>query len=162
MSGHAFLVLPHNLAQLEAYKHVILETWRRQNITNAEVAAFIGRGTSLVSKIRNGRAPLCSKIANLLIDLFALDRARLFLAIEIAGNPELYFDPAFKNASHAAVVFLQDLVATLDEDTDSDRRAIFAAFSKPTIERAAREAGQNVVEQFSVQLNQLDRQRAAG
>lgn len=162
MPGHAFLVSPHNVALLEAYKHVILEAWRRQNITNAEVAAFIGRGTSLVSKIRNGRAPICSKIANLLIELFALDRARLFLAIEIAGNGDLYFDPSFKNASHAAVVFLQDLVTTLDADEDADRRAIFAAFSKPTIERVAREAGHSVVEQFSVHLHSPARQQAAG
>jgi len=83
-------------------------------------------------------------------------------AIEIAGNGDLYFDPAFKNASHAAVVFLQDLVTTLDADEDADKRAIFAAFSKPTIERVAREAGHSVVEQFSVHLHSPARQQAAG
>ena len=40
--------------------------------------------------------------------------------------------------------------------------AIFAAFSKPTIERVAREAGHSVVEQFSVHLHSPARQQAAG
>ena len=61
----------------------------------------------------------------------------------------------------AAVVFLQDMVTTLDADEDADKRAIFAAFSKPTIERVAREAGHSVVEQFSVHLHSPARQQAA-
>ena len=60
------------------------------------------------------------------------------------------------------MVFLQDLVTTLDADEDADKRAIFAAFSKPTIERVAREAGHSVVEQFSVHLHSPARQQAAG
>ena len=149
MVGHAFIISAHHLVLLDAYRHVIIEAWRRQNITNAEVAAFIGRGTSLVSKIRNGRAPICSRIADQLIELFALDRPRLFLAVEVAGDGNLYFDPAFKNASHAAVVFLQDMIETLAQQSDDDQRAVFAAFTKPTIERVAREAGHDVVERFS-------------
>lgn len=135
--------------RLEAYRKVIVEAWHRKGLKNTEVSAYTGRGPSLISKIKNGRAPICSRISNQLIDLLELDRARLFLAIEVAGNGALYFDPAFKNACIASLCFFEHMMDRLHTEGECERRSVFAAFSKDTVERVAGQAGDDVAEQFS-------------
>lgn len=144
--------------RLESYRKVIVEAWHRKGLRNIEVAEYTGRGTSLISKIKNGRAPICSRVANQLIDLLELDRARLFLAIEIAGNGALYFDPAFKNACYASLCFFEHMMDRLHDEGACERRSVFAAFSKDTVERVAGQAGVHVAEQFSAFLPSCTRQ----
>lgn len=43
-------------ARFEQYRIVLTEAWRRNGMTNREVALATGKGMSLVSKVKNGRA----------------------------------------------------------------------------------------------------------
>ena len=136
--------------RLEQYRLVLVEAWRRKCISNRDVEVYIGRGPSLVSKIKNGRAPLNSKIFHQLIDLFALDRARLFMAVEIAGDGMLYFDPTFRNAAYASVCVMQALLGTLTNSANPEQKALFAAFSHDRLRIAAGRAGKELTQHFSV------------
>lgn len=151
----------HRAARLAAYQAVLIEAWRRKAISNTEVATAIGRCTSLVSKLRTGRVPICSRVGNHLIDLLEMDRTRLFLAVEVAGDGRLYFDPAFRNACYATTGFLNTILGELAEHNGQERRGVFAAFSQEVLETVAGEAGRDVAEQF-VTLAPKVRRRCAG
>lgn len=135
--------------RVEQYTAVICEAWRRSAITNRQVADATGRGDSIISKVKNGRYPMCADLGQRLIDLFEMDRVRLFLAIEIAGKGELYFDPPFKSVCHASVCFVQELLTLMHEDTSPEHRALFAAFSDHTIGLVAGRAGTGVTGRIS-------------
>ena len=128
---------------------VIVEAWHRKGFRKTEVSGYTGRGSSLISKIKNGRAPIRSRISNQLIDLLEFNRARLLLAIKVAGNGALYFDPACKNACIALLCFFEHMIDRLHTEGDCERRSVFAAFSKDTVERVAEQAGDNIAEQFT-------------
>jgi len=135
--------------RVEQYTAVICEAWRRSAITNRHVADATGRGCSIISKVKNGRYPMCADLMHRLIDLFEMDRVRLFVAIEIAGKGELYFDPPFKSVCHASVCFVQELLTLMNEDTSPEHRALFAAFSDQTIGLVAGQAGTGVTDRIS-------------
>lgn len=130
--------------RLEQYRIVLTEAWRRNGMTNKEVALATGKGTSLVSKVKNGRANICANFRNQLIDLFELDRFRLFIAIETAGKGMLYFDPTFKHVCYASMCFVQELLTLMGDDITPEQRALFAAFSDQTISIVAGQAGCDV------------------
>ncbi len=132
------------IARLEQYRIVLTEAWRRNGMTNKEVALATGKGTSLVSKVKNGRANICANFRHQLIDLFELDRARLFIAIEVAGKGMLYFDPTFKQLCHASMCFMKELLTLMGDDVSPEQRALFAAFSDQTISIVAGQAGSDV------------------
>lgn len=131
-------------ARLDQYRIVLTEAWRRNGMPNKEVALATGKGTSLVSKVKNGRANICSDFREQLIDLFELDRVRLFIAIEVAGKGMLYFDPTFKHVCHASMCFVRELLVLMDDDVSAEQRALFAAFSDHTIGLVAGQAGSDV------------------
>ncbi len=134
--------------RLEEHRLIIVEAWRRQGMKNAEVAAFLGRSVSLVSKIRNGRLPITARIVNQMIDLLCLDRTRLYLAIEVAHDGALYFDPTFRNVCYATMGFLHELRARLESSDEFDEKCIFAAFSRSAVERVSAQAGGDVAHRF--------------
>lgn len=131
-------------ARLEQYRLVLTEAWRRNGMTNKEVALATGKGLSLVSKVKNGRANICASFRQQLIDVFEMDRVRLFIAIEIAGKGMLYFDPTFKHVCHAAMCFVQELLTLMGDEVTPEQRALFAAFSDQTISLVAGQAGSSV------------------
>lgn len=135
--------------RLEQYRLVICEAWRRNGMTNREVALATGRGPSIISKVKNGRYNICADLRHRLIDLFEMDRVRLFIAIEIAGKGELYFDPPFKSVCHASVCFVQELLTLMSDETSPEHRALFAAFSDQTIGLVAGRAGTGVTDRIT-------------
>jgi hypothetical protein len=145
------------LARLEQYRIVLIEAWRRNGMTNKEVALATGKGISLVSKVKNGRANICAKFRYQLIDLFELDRARLFIAIEVAGNGMLYFDPSFKHVCHASMCFVQEMLTLMDDDVSPEQRALFAAFPDQTIRHVAGQAGSDVTRRLTAIIPTLTR-----
>lgn len=132
------------IARLEQYRIVLTEAWRRNGMTNKEVAMATGKGTSLVSKVKNGRANICANFRHQLIDLFELDRPRLFIAIEVVGKGMLYFDPTFKQLCHASMCFVQELLTLMGDEVSPEQRALFAAFSDKTISIVASQAGSDM------------------
>ena len=136
-------------ARLEQYRLVLTEAWRRNGMTNKEIALATGKGPSLISKVKNGRANICASFRHQLIDLFELDRVRLFIAIEIAGKGMLYFDPTFKHVCHASMCFVQELLTLMGDDITPEQRALFAAFSDQTISIVAGQAGSDVTGKIS-------------
>jgi hypothetical protein len=145
----------HRLARLEQYRIVLTEAWRRNGMTNKEVALATGKGTSLVSKVKNGRANICANFRHQLIDLFELDRARLFIAIEVAGKGMLYFDPTFKQLCHASMCFVQELLTIMGDEVSPEQRALFAAFSDQTIGIVAGRAGSDVTSRIAALIPTL-------
>ena len=137
------------LERIEQYQIVLVEAWYRKGFSNRAVASYTGRGESIVSKIKNGRAPICANMRQQLIDLFELDRARLFIAIEIAGDGLLYFNPTFKNACYASICFLEEMLGCLNEDVTDEQKAIFAAFSNSTLQSVVGRAGRELTTRFS-------------
>lgn len=147
-------------ARFEQYRLVLEEAWRRNGMTNKQVAMATGRGPSLISKVKNGRANICADLRHQLIDLFEIDRVRLFMAIEMVGNGMLYFDPAFKHVCHASMCFVQELLTLIDEDINPEHKALFAAFSEQTISSVAGQAGCEVTSRITAiipGLNDLGR-----
>ncbi len=136
-------------ARFEQYRIVLTEAWRRNGMSNKEVALATGKGTSLMSKVRNGRVNICAGLRHQLIDLFELDRARLFIAIEVAGKGMLYFDPTFKHVCHASMCFVRELLVLMDDDVSPEQKALFAAFSDHTIGLVAGQAGSAVRERIT-------------
>lgn len=136
-------------ARLEQYRMVLTEAWRRNGMTNKDVALATGKGISLVSKVKNGRANIGANFCHQLIDLFEIDRIRMFIAIEISGDGMLYFDPAFKQVCHAAMCFVRELLTLLGDDVPPEHRALIAAFSEHTIGVVAGQAGSHVRGRFS-------------
>jgi hypothetical protein len=128
---------------------VLTEAWRRNGMSNKEVALATGKGTNLMSKVRNGRVNICAGLCHQLIDLFELDRARLFIAIEVAGKGMLYFDPTFKHVCHASMCFVRELLVLMDDDVSPEQKALFAAFSDQTIGLVAGQAGSAVRERIT-------------
>ena len=133
----------------QEYRLVICEAWKRCGMTNGEVARATGRGDSLISKVKNGRLSLCADLQNRLIDLFELDRVRLFIAVEIAEDGMLYFDPTFRQLCHASVCFVKQMLCLLGDDVSPEQRAMFAAFSEQTIGIVASQAGIDVTGRIS-------------
>lgn len=146
----------HRIARFEQYRLVLEEAWRRNAMTNKQVAEATGKGASLISKVKNGRANICANLRHQLIDLFELDRVRLFMAIEIAGNGMLYFDPPFKHVCHASMCFLQELLTLMDEDINPEHKALFAAFSEQTISSVAGKAGSDVTGRITAIIPALE------
>ncbi len=144
-------------ARFEQYRIVLTEAWRRNGMTNREVALATGKGMSLVSKVKNGRANICANFRHQLIDLFEMDRARLFIAIEVAGEGMLYFDPIFKQVCHASMSFVQELLTLTKDDISPEQRALFAAFSEQTISIVAGQAGSDVTGRFAAIMPALTR-----
>lgn len=134
--------------RLEQYRFVLLEAWQRSGITNKTVAAYTGRGTSIISKVKNGRATISSHLHHQLIDLFELDRIRLFLAVEMMGEGMLYYDPMFRNVCHASTCFVRQLLSVLNDDSSREFREIFASFSETTITSVANQASFDVTERI--------------
>lgn len=136
-------------ARRQEYRLVICEAWRRSGMTNGAVAAATGRGDSLISKVKNGRNSLCADLQHRLIDLFELDRIRLFIAVEIAEDGMLYFDPTFKQLCHASMCFVKQMLSLIGDDVSPEQKAMFAAFSEQTIAIVAGQAGVDVTGRFS-------------
>jgi len=137
------------IERAEQYRLVICEAWRRNGMTNKQVADATGRAPSIISKVKNGRCNICADLRHRLIDLFEMDRVRLFIAIEIAGKGELYFDPSFKSVCHASVCFVQELLTLMSDETSPEHRALFAAFSDQTIGLVAGRAGNGLTERIT-------------
>lgn len=136
-------------ARLEQYRIVIIEAWRRNGMTNKYVADCTRRGTSIISKVKNGRANISADLRHELIDLFELDRIRLFMAIEMVGNGMLYFDPTFRNVCHASMCFVREMLRVMDEDISPEQKAFFAAFPDTAIGALAGRAGLDVAKRFA-------------
>lgn len=136
----------------QEYRLVICEAWRRNGMTNAAVAAATGRGGSLISKVKNGRISLCADLQHRLIDLFELDRVRLFIAVELAEDGMLYFDPTFKQLCHASTCFVKQMLSLIGDDISPEHKAMFAAFSEQTIAIVVGQAGLDVTGRFSTML----------
>ncbi len=118
-------------------------------MTNLAVAAATGRGDSLISKVKNGRISLCADLQHRLIDLFELDRVRLFIAVEIAKDGMLYFDPTFKQLCHASTCFVKQMLSLIGDDISPEQKAMIAAFSEHTIAIVAAQAGIDVTGRIS-------------
>lgn len=82
----------------KGFHTLFLIEWKRQGITNPEMARRLGRSASLVNKIKGGRAPLTGVLIDQLADILEINVVRAYFAVEILKEPMIYFDPAF-NAS---------------------------------------------------------------
>lgn len=135
--------------RLEGCRLVVVETLRRQRLSDAEVARDLGIDRSYFGKVRRGERPLTDHTLDQLIELLRLDRRRLAMAVEIMERPELYFDPTFRNVCYYAQTMLADIVEMTATTGDLNCGVILAALTRERCETLAHHAVERLQAQFA-------------
>lgn len=97
------------LERLDRYRKLFVEEWRRQRITNVDMACRLGRSLSLVNKLKKGSTPLTGPIIDQFIRILGIDPIRAMFAVDIAQSHMSYFDPKFQSACTTAISFFDQV-----------------------------------------------------
>ena len=104
------LTAAQRLSRLDCYRLLIVEAWRRQRITNKDMASRLGRSLSLTNKLKAGATPLTGPLIDQFVMVLGIDSVRAFFAVNLAHNHMSYFDPKFQSACSTTLSFFENVL----------------------------------------------------
>ena len=131
----------------DRFRRLFVEEWRRQRITNVDMAKRLGRSLSLTNKLKAGTTPLTGPIIDQFVQVLGIDPIRAMFAVDIALSHLSYFDPKFQSACTTALSFFEKI--TVEFGYGRGLAEIAAeAVTPDQVELCAREAAATLARSF--------------
>lgn len=141
-AANAFATIDRN------YRLFLKEYFRRNYTTLAQAGQAIGCDASSLGRVLNGHRSLTFEMAATIIEIYDIKRLPLFFAVEIRGEPTLYFDRFFRATIDMIEPFWRHLVALENDTEDIDYRALLASVNPKAFDRLGREQAKRFQKQL--------------
>lgn len=139
------------IARLDRFRKLFVEEWRRQRITNVDMAQRLGRSLSLTNKLKAGATPLTGPIIDQFVQVLGIHPIRAMFAVDIAHDHMSYFDPRWQSACTTAISFLDKVIVEFGYGKGLVEAAAGAASAGVTadqVELSARAAATTLANSF--------------